>query len=101
MLPDLDNLESHLSTLETLAKKYRKSSPERAAIFAAAHALRYVQDLDTKAKFQAWVDGWTQPPTALQVLHAKLAGIKVPHELLDEILQEVEQIFERLRHLRQ
>ena len=102
MLPEFQNLEAHCAILEKIAKSYPEDSPERAAIFVAAHAMRYVSHEDTQKKFQAWVDSWTLPPTALQVLNAKLAGIEdLPHELLGESMREVEQLMDKLSHTRE
>ena len=99
MLPNMNDLEDKCAILEKLADSYPENSPERDAVYTAAHAMRYVSHVDTQAKFRTWVESWTKPPTALQVLNAKLAGIEdLPHELLDESMREVEQLMERLRH---
>jgi hypothetical protein len=98
--PDVTNLESKLEILGTVAEQYPEDSPEQSALAAAAHALMFVQHVETVAKFQRWVSEFTQPPTALQVLHCKLAGVDCPHELLDESTREVEALMERLRHKR-
>ena len=101
MLAEFQNLEAHCAILEKIANNFPEDSPERAAIFAATHAMHYVIHADTQEKFRAWVSSWTQPPTALQILNAKLAGIEdLPHELLDESMREVEQLMEKLRHKR-
>ena len=85
----------------TISKAYPDGSPERQAIFTAAEGMAFVQRESNKAKFRAWVDSWTKPPTALQVLNAKLAGIEdLPHELMDESMREIEQLMEKLRHKR-
>lgn len=101
MHSDVKNLEAHCAVLELIAAGFAEGSKERAAIHAAAQALNFVRHEETRAKFQAWVDSWTEPPTALQVLNAKLAGIDdLPHELLDDTLREVEQLMEKLRQRR-
>ncbi len=101
MQPDVTNLEAHCAALQRIAAGFAEGSEERAALVAAAQALHYVRHEATRAKFQAWVESWTAPPTALQVLNAKLAGIDdLPHELLDDTLREVEQLMERLRQRR-
>lgn len=101
MRPDVTNLESYCVVLEAIAADFAEGSDERAAILAGTQALHYVRHEETRAKFQAWVDSWTEPPTALQVLNAKLAGIDdLPHALLDDTLREVEQLMEKLRQRR-
>jgi hypothetical protein len=101
MLPDLNDLEAHCAVLERIADAYAEGSSERAAVLAAAHALHYVRHAETQAKFREWVASWSKPPTALQVLQAKLAGIDdLPHELLDESMRDVERLMEKLRHAR-
>jgi hypothetical protein len=101
MLPDLENFEAHCAVLERLASAYPEDSPERAAIYAAAHAMHFASQAETRAKFREWVASWTKPPTALEVLWAKLAGVEdLPHELLDDTLREVERLMEKLRQAR-
>lgn len=101
MIPDVKNLEAHCAVLERIAAGFAEGSEEKAAILCAAQAMHYVRHAETQAKFQAWVDSWTRPPTALQILNAKLAGIDdLPHELLDDTLREVEQLMEKLRQRR-
>lgn len=101
MSSGLENLEAHCAVLERIAKGYPEDSPERAAIVGAAQAMHYVCHTEAQAKFRDWVASWTEPPTALQVLQAKLAGVDdLPHELLDESMVEVDRLFERLRHRR-
>ena len=101
MHSDLTNLEAHCAVLERISAGFAEGSEERGAILVAAQAMHYVRHEETRAKFRAWVDSWTQPPTALQVLNAKLAGIdELPHELLDDTLREVEQLMEKLRQRR-
>jgi len=100
-LPKLDDLAGKCAVLERIAKSFPDGSVEGEAIYTAAHAMRYVSHVEIQAKFQTWVEGWTQPPTALQVLQAKLAGIEdLPHELLDDTMREVERLMEHLRHKR-
>jgi hypothetical protein len=100
--PDFEAIERHARTLETIAAGHPADTPEHQALVAAAQALYFVKHTETEAKFRAWVAGWSKPPTALQVLHAKLIGIEdFPNELLDETLRDVERLMERLRHLRQ
>ena len=100
-IPDMSDLEGKCAVLERIASSFPEGSPEREAVGTAAHAMRYISHVETQAKFRSWVDGWTQPPTALQVLNAKLAGIEdLPHELLDDTMREVEQLMERLREKR-
>ena len=99
-IPNLNDLESKCAILEKIADAFPPDSPERDAIFTAAQALHYVRTTNTQAEFKRWVDNWTQPPTALQVLQAKLNGIDLPHELTDQTMREVEQALERLRTLR-
>jgi len=100
-LPDITDLEGKCAILETVAKSYPEGSSEREAINTAVHAMHYVAAVETQAKFQSWVNSWIQPPTALQILNAKLAGIEdIPHELLNDTLREVEQLMERLRQKR-
>lgn len=97
----MTDLERKCAILEKIANSFPVGSSEYEAIFTAAHAMRYVSHVDTQAKFRTWVEGWTQPPTALQVLNAKLAGIEdLPHELTDETLREIERLMERLRQQR-
>ncbi len=97
----MTDLESKSALLEQIANSYPEDSPEREAVFTAAHAMRYVSHVEVQEKFRLWVNNWTQPPTALQVLNAKLAGVEtIPHELLNETLQEVEQLMEHLRKKR-
>jgi hypothetical protein len=101
LLPELANFEAHCATLERIADSYPEGSPERSAIFAAVHALHFARHIDNNTKFRAWVDSWAKPPTALQVLNAKLAGIDdLPHELMDESMREIDQLMEKLRHKR-
>lgn len=101
MQPDVTNLEAHCAVLQRIAAGFAEGSEERAALVVAAQALHYVRHAETRAKFQAWVESWTRPPTALQVLNAKLADIDdLPHELLDDTLREVEQLMEKLRQRR-
>lgn len=100
-LPDMTNLDSKCAVLEKIAMSFPKGSAEREAVYTAAHAIRYVSRLEIQSKFRTWVEGWTKPPTALQVLSAKLAGIDdLPHELLDDTMREVEVLMERLRQKR-
>ena len=97
----MGDLEAKCETLEKVAGQFAERSPERDAIFTAAHAMRFVSHLETQEKFRSWVASWTEPPTALQVLQAKLAGIEdLPHELMDDSMLEVEQLMERLRKQR-
>lgn len=101
MVPDLDHLEAHCAVLERIANNYPDGSAERAAVFAAAQALHFARHVDNQIKFRTWVDSWTKPPTALEVLHAKLAGIDdLPHELMDDSMRQIEQVLEQLRHKR-
>jgi hypothetical protein len=98
---DLSDFEGKCAILECIANSYPDGSPEREAVYTAAQAMHYVSHIDTQKQFRAWVDSWILPPTALQVLHAKLAGIEeLPHELMDETMREVEQLMERLRQKR-
>lgn len=100
-LPEMTDLEGKCAVLERIAESFPDGSAEREAVYTAAHAMHYVSQMETHAEFRTWVEGWTQPPTALQVLNAKLNGIEdLPHELLDETMREVEQLMERLRHKR-
>ncbi len=99
-VPSRTDLELHCAVLERIADGYADGSPEREAVFAAAQALHYVRHAETQAKFRDWVATWTEPPTALQVLMAKLAGVDLPHELLDESMRDVEQLMEKLRSAR-
>lgn len=100
-LPNMGDLEGKCATLEKLASQFAETSPEHDAISAAAHAMRFVSHLETQEKFRSWVASWTEPPTALQVLQAKLAGIEdLPHELMDDSMLEVERLMERLRQQR-
>jgi hypothetical protein len=97
-IPDMSDLDDKCAILERIANGYPDGSPERGAVYTAAHAMRYANQMETQAKFRSWVEGWSAPPTALQVLNAKLAGIEdLPHELLDETMREVELLMERLR----
>ena len=99
--PDLSDLETKCHLLGQIAERYQSNSPEELAILAAAHALQYIQHLKLRDDFQSWVDRFQQPPTALQVLHARLAGVKIPHELLEESVREIDQVLERLQFKRQ
>ena len=99
--PDMSDLEGKCAILERIANSYPDGSPEREAIYTAAQAMQYVSQMKTRAKFEHWVEGWTAPPTALQVLNAQLAGIEdLPHELMDDAMREIEQLMERLRKKR-
>ena len=101
MFPDVKNIEAQCEILGRISEAYSPGSPERQALFTAAEAMSFVLKEDNKAKFRAWVDSCTKPPTALQVLNAKLAGIEdLPHELMDDSLREIEQLMEKLRHQR-
>jgi hypothetical protein len=96
--PDMTDLESKCGVLERIANNFPDGTPERDAIDTAAYAMHYVSHLETQAKFRIWVESWTQPPTALQILNAKLAGIEdLPHELMDDTMREIEHLMERLR----
>ncbi len=100
-IPDMSDLEGKCAVLEKIAMSYPDGSPEREAVYAAAHALHYVSHLNTQAHFRQWIDSCTKPLTALQVLQAKLAGIEdLPHELLDDTMREIEQLMERLHQKR-
>lgn len=100
-VPDRTDIEVHCAVLGRIAEGYPAGSPEREAVFAAAQALHYVRHAETQAKFRDWVATWTEPPTALQVLMAKLAGVDdLPHELLDESMRDVERLMETLRDAR-
>ncbi len=100
-LPDVTELQARCAVLEGIGEHFPEGSTEREAVRTAALAMHYVCHVETQAKFQSWVESWTLPPTALQVLHAKLAGIdELPHALLDDTLREVEQLLERLRNKR-
>ena len=97
----MGDLEGKCATLEEIASQYAEGSPESDALFTAAHAMHFVSHLETQEKFRSWVASWTEPPTALQVLQAKLAGIEdLPHELMDDSMLEVERLIERLRQQR-
>jgi len=99
--PDLDRIEEHCAVLERLASEHPEGSPEHAAILAAAHAMHFVRHAETQIRFREWVASWSEPPTALEVLQAKLAGIEdLPHELLDDSMRDVERLMEKLRHAR-
>ena len=101
MKPDLDRIDEHCAVLERLASEHPEGSPEHAAIFAAAHAMHFVRHAETRLRFREWVASWSEPPTALQVLQAKLAGVEdLPHELLDESMRDVERLMEKLRQAR-
>lgn len=97
----IDDFSRHVSTLEEMAGAFQEGSPEAAALLTAVQALIFVQNIDTKAKFQQWVNNLTQPPTALQILYARLAGVDdIPHELLDETLCEIDQLMKRMNATR-
>lgn len=99
--PEMTDWEDKCSVLERIAGNYPADSAEYEAILIAAQALHFVNHLETQAKFRAWMDCLNKPLSALQILHAKLAGIDdLPHELVDDTLREVEQVLERLRHKR-
>jgi hypothetical protein len=96
-----DQLEEHFAMLEQLADNYAEGSPENSALLVAAQALAYLKRSEVETKFQEWVRSWKSPPTALQVLYAKLMGVDdFPHDLLDDSMKEVEQLMERLKRLR-
>ena len=99
--PDLDGIQEHCAVLERLAAEHPEGSPEHAALFAAAHAMYFVSHAETLVQFREWVASWSKPPTGLQVLMAKYAGVEVlPHELLDESMRDVESLLEKLRNAR-
>jgi hypothetical protein len=101
LIPKINNLEETLKALQRICERYPKDSQERGAIHTASLAIRYVSHLDTKSQFEEWVNSLSLPLTALQVMHMKLCGIDdIPHELMDETLQEIEQLMERMRHIR-
>jgi len=101
MAVDIKKLHKHAEVLGPIAENYPKKSKESAALIAAAHALWYVLTVENKKDFETYLRNLTLPATALQIMHAKLCGIKdLPHELTDETLREVEAALERLRTTR-
>jgi hypothetical protein len=74
------DLDSTLEILQALARQHAEGSPEEEALRNAAQALLYVRQAEVEAKFRDWLAELDRP-TALQVLHAKLMGIEIPHEL--------------------
>jgi hypothetical protein len=98
---DIKKIEQHANTLGQIAENYSKNSKEATALFAAAHALWYGLHRENRKSFEEYLRNLDEPPTALQILHAKLCGIEdLPHELTDETLREVEAALERLRTTR-
>jgi hypothetical protein len=71
----MTELEAKREVLGRMAQQYPPDAPEQSALMAAAFALHFVVLSESLVKFQEWVGEHTEPPTALQVVHAKLAGI--------------------------
>ena len=100
-IPEIGDLSARIKTLDSIADKFMESTPEHEAIIVACHPMEFVSRLATRSRFQKWLDNHNLPLTALDILHAKLAGIDdLPHELLDETMIEIESLLERLRHTR-
>lgn len=100
-IPDFGELDDKCEILEKIAKSHPKGSPERDAVTLAAWAMHYVNHVEQRDEFRNWLEKLDKPLTALQILHAKLAGIDdLPHELSDETMREIDSLMERLRNMR-
>ena len=98
MTLDSTTIEGMLQTLGTLAGQHAESSPEKVALRTAAQALVYVQQAEVETRFREYLAGVARPLTALEVVHAKLMGVEVPHHLNNETLREIDAVLEKLRH---
>ncbi|MFN0198779.1 MAG: hypothetical protein ACKVT0_18685 [Planctomycetaceae bacterium] len=94
------NIEAVRATLGEIAGQYPTKSKEQDALLSAAMALEFVHSMNVVEKYRTWLNNMNKPPTALQVLHAKLMGIDIPHELLDKTMLEVEGLMEQIKNTR-